>query len=331
MIDLLSIEPHQVSRTMQGYSLLLYGEAKVGKTTTACKFEKHLLLATEKGYSAIPGAMAQPIDSWADLKRAIKQLKDEKVKERFKYIILDTADIAYDLCEKYLCSNYGVNSIGEIPYGAGYGLVAKEFDETIRRIVQLDYGLIMISHSQEKTFTNEKGQEYQKIVPTLGNKARNVVCRLCDIIGYIQSEDKPEGGVKSFLYMRGTPRFMAGSRFKYIPPKIELSYDNLVKAVNEAIDKESSEVGNEYFTDEKQNLYNKFEELDFDELKANFDAIVKKLMTSNSEKDFSEQIAPQINEIVEKYLGKGKKVANCTRGQSEALSLIVDDLTALYG
>lgn len=45
-LDILSIQPHQVSRDMRGYSVFLYGEPKSGKTTIATKFPKHLLLAS---------------------------------------------------------------------------------------------------------------------------------------------------------------------------------------------------------------------------------------------------------------------------------------------
>ena len=161
-INLLNITPHQVSRDMRGYSVFFYGEPKSGKTTIATKFPRHLLLAFEKGYNAIPGAMAQPINSWSEFRKVLRQLKNTEVKEKFETIIVDTADIAYDYCEKYICANakrpdggFGVDTIADIPYGKGYGLVEKEFDECLRSIVQMDYGLVIISHATDKTFTDE--------------------------------------------------------------------------------------------------------------------------------------------------------------------------------
>ena len=47
--------------------------------------------------------MALPINSWADFRKALRQLKDEEIKKKFETIIIDTVDIAYDLCEKYIC------------------------------------------------------------------------------------------------------------------------------------------------------------------------------------------------------------------------------------
>ena len=135
-IDIFSIEPHQVSRNLRGYSVFFYGQPKSGKTTTAAKFENNLLLAFEKGYNAIPGVMAQPINNWAQFRKVLRQLRDPKAKEKFYTITIDTVDIAYDYCAKYICDNairsdgtVGVDNIGDIPYGKGYSLVAKEFDE----------------------------------------------------------------------------------------------------------------------------------------------------------------------------------------------------------
>lgn len=307
------------------------------KTTIATKFPRHLLLAFEKGYNAIPGAMAQPINTWAEFRKVLRQLKDEKVKEQFETIILDTADIAYDLCEKYICANakrpdggFGVDSVSDIPFGKGYTLVAKEYDECLRSIIQMDYGLVLISHSVDKTFKDEQGQEYNQIVPTLGNKPRAIVSRMCDIIGYSRSVQNEEGKTSTKLFMRGTPRYIAGSRFKYTPDYIDFNYQSLVDAIGMAIDKQMEEDGSEYFTDERSNLYKDTRaELDFDELLNSFNTIVNDLIMQKSNEEFKEYWQPRIVQITDRYLGKGMKVSQCSRDQVEALDLIVTDLKEL--
>ena len=336
-INLLDIAPHQVSRDLRGYSVFFYGEPKSGKTTIATKFPRHLLLAFEKGYNAIPGAMAQPINSWAEFKKVLKQLPDPKVKEKFETIIVDTADIAYDLCEKYICANakrsdggFGVDSIGDISFGKGYTIVAKEFDESLRSIVQMGYGLVLISHAVDKTFTDETGKEFNQIVPTLGSKPRNIVSRMCDIIGYSRAIQNEDGTTTTKLFMRGTPRYIAGSRFKYTPDYIDFTYNDLVKAIGDAIDKQMQEDGAEFFTDERTNVYAEVtQELDFDELVATFNNIVNSIIENNDEEKFQNYWQPRIIQITEKYLGKGQKVNQCSREQTEALDLIVTDLKEL--
>ena len=325
--NLLDIKPHQVSRDLRGYSVFLYGEAKSGKTTVATKFPKHLLLAFEKGYNAIPGAMAQPINSWGEFRKALRQLKNDDVRAAFETIIIDTADIAYDYCERYICSNAGVDSIGDIPYGKGYKMAAKEFDEQLRSILQMNYGLVLISHATDKTFKDQNGQEYNQIVPTLDSKPRNIVTRMADIIGYSRIIELPDGEKSTKLFMRGTPRFIAGSRFKYTPDYIDFGYNQLVNAIAEAIDKQAAEEGNECFTDKRSNLYIPVvEELDFDKLMLEFNSLITKLSSESDEETFANYWQPRITQVIEKYLGKGKKVGDTTPDQAEFIFLINNEI-----
>ena len=336
-IDLLSLTPHQVSRDLRGYSVFFYGDPKTGKTTTAAHFPESLLLAFEKGYNAIPGIMAQPINSWAEFRKVLRQLKTEEVKQKFSTIIVDTADIAYDYCVKYICDNakrsdggYGVDAISDIPFGKGYGLVSSEFDETLRSIVQMDYGLVLISHATDKVFTDEQGVEYNKITPTLDKRATNIVSRMADIIGYSRVVKDEKGNQQTRLFIRGTDRYVAGSRFKYTPDSIEFNYNNLTKAIADAIDKQAKETDNKYFTDARSNLYtDTTKELDFDELMTSFNDIINRLIANNEESVFQEFYQPRIMQITDKYLGRGQKVSQMSREQVEALSLIVEDLQEL--
>ena len=321
-IDLLAITPHQVSRDLRGYSVLFYGEPKSGKTTTASKFPNSLLLAFEKGYNTLAGVMVQPVNNWSEFRSVLRELKKDEVKEKFSTIIVDTADIAYEYATKYILANAGVDSISDIPYGKGYGLVGQEFDECLRGILQLNYGLVLISHSTDKVFKDQNGVEFNQIVPTLDKRARLICERMCDIIGYsrtvtetitnAQGETTEVRKVK--LFMREDPRYVDRSRVKYTPDYIDFNYDNLVNAIK----------------DERIYIYKATtKELNFDELVAKFNEIVQNLINNNEQAHFQEYWQPRIIEITDKYLGKNKKVSQCSREQVEALNLIVDDLQEL--
>jgi hypothetical protein len=216
----------------------------------------------------------------------------------------------------------------------GYTLVGKEYDEALRSIVQMNYGLVLISHSQDKTFTDESGKEYNQIVPTLGTRPRNIVSRMCDIIGYSRAVQDAEGKTSTKLFMRGTPRYVAGSRFKYTPDYIDFTYNDLVKAINDAIDKQAAEDGKEFFTEESTNLYtDTTKDLNFDDLMKEFSNIIANIPGSSDGKaeteegiKFRDYWQPRITQIIENYLGKGKKVRDITLDQVEALDLIVTDL-----
>lgn len=160
---------------------------------------------------------------------------------------------------------------------------------------------------------------------------------MCDIIGYTRSIADANGNESVKMFMRGTSRYEAGSRFKYTPDYIDLSYDNLVKAIGDALDKQMAEDGAEFFTETRENAYiDTTSDLNFDDLVAEFSNIIANIpgsadssMETEEGKKFAEYWAPRIVQITDKYLGRGKKVADCNREQVEALSLIVGDLKEL--
>lgn len=276
----------------------------------------------EKGYNALPGVIAQPINSWIEFKKCLKELAILEVQEKYQTIVIDTADIAYAYCEKYICSREGVENVSDIPYGKGYSMIGNEFDESIRKILQLNYGLVLISHSTDKVFKDTDGNEYNQIVPTLDKRGRLICERTCDIIGF-STVVNTENGPQTRLFMRETPRYVAGSRFKYIPDSIEFSYNNLVNAIKEAIDKQAAENGGMYVTDARTQVVTQDVSYDFETLMKQFQDAVGQLMSKNQSN------GPKITSIVEKHLGRGKKVGDCTPDQAEHLSLIIDDLKSL--
>ena len=326
-MGLLDIKPHQVSRDLRGYSVFLYGAPKTGKTTTACQFPGALLLAFEKGYSTIAGAMVQPINSWSEFKKLFIEFKDPAVQARFQTIVMDTADIAYSYCEKYICNKesdakHDYQSVADIPYGKGYALAMEEFDECIRKILQLGYGLVLISHEQDKPMKNERGEEYNQLIPTLDKRARLVCERTCDIIGYCRQVEDAEGNKQVRMFMRETSRYVAGSRFKYTPDSIELTYDNLVKAISEAIDAQENAVQGST-TSEAYNMHTEEVQYDFAALMADVQDVVGHLMATRPE------VEHKIVSIVDKHLGKGRKVSDCTPEQASLVDLILCDLKSL--
>lgn len=321
-INLLDIEPTVVSRDLRGKIVMFYGEPKTGKTTTAVKFPKSLLLAFEKGYNALNNVMAQPINKWSEFKQVLKQLKEPGVQAKFETIIVDTADIMWDLAEKYVVQRESVEKIGDIPFGGGYKMVESEVDECLRSIALMDYGLVMISHAEDKEFTDESGESYQKIVPTLPKKARKIVTRMADIIGYSRTIQDEEGNTTVNLYMRGTPRFEAGSRWKHTPQVIEFNYQNLVDAIADAIDKQEKEDG-VTATDTHVNLYKETSKYDFNDVKQEINTTIKSILEDD------EDNATKITKIVDKHLGKGRRIAEAEEEQVDMLVLILDDLKEL--
>ena len=263
------------------------------------------------------------ITSWKDFKLAVKQLANDKVKEKFQFLGIDTVDIAFDLCEQYICSTNGVQAIGDIPYGGGWVKLKKEFSKIFRDIAMMGYGIIFISHAQEKTI-KENGEEYSRIIPACPSIAANIVNKLVDFIIYIGIEydgSEDETGER-YMYFKGNKYMQAGSRFRYIPEKVKFGYQELVDAVNDAIDKQ---VGADGAVEKGDNFYQS-EIRPFDEVMAEAKEIWGKILN----KDDSDATVSEMNRIIEKNFGSQVLLSQTAPAQQDALELTVSDLEDLY-
>lgn len=319
-INLLDIKPHKVSRDLSGYITYIYGAPKTGKTTLATQMNGALLLAFEPGYHALPGVMAQDVTSWTDMKQVYRELKKPEVKAMFSAIIVDTIDIAADRCKKYICNQNGIEDLGELGYGKGWTKFKDEFNEIFRGLTQMGYAVFFIGHDKPETIDNPDGTKTQKIHPTLSNSTKTVIAGMSDIYGYAHQKNANEMSVLTLRDPSGL--IECGCRFKYMPHEITMSYDNLIGALNTAIDKEAADNNGQFVTNERiesviETTY------DYDALMAEFKDLVTTLMAK------SQTNGAKITSIVETYLGKGKKVGETTPSQAEFIYLIVTDMKEL--
>lgn len=324
-IDIFSITPNVVTRDLSSKSFFIYGEKKSGKTSNAVKFPKAILLATEKGFDMLPGVMAQPINSWGELVTAKRQLlKDakavvdgEKKETTFKSVIVDTADLAYDMCEKYILQKEGAEYLDETEMKRGYKAVEREFDGFFQDICRAGYTLIVISHSTTVQL-KDNGEKYDKIQPTIDKRGLKVLARLVDIMGYSTYETDENGVDHMVLYMRGSKYLEAGSRNKYTSDKIPFTYEALLADMEQAMDKIEAENKGEVISTPTNAFASQSELPDFTETVNTIKQIAKKLNELGKMNDYKA--------VIEKYLGKNRQVRDCDETQVEILGLILAEL-----
>ena len=322
-INLLNIQPHKVSRDLSGYITFIYGPPKVGKTTLATQMPKALLLAFERGYNAIPGVLAQDVNTWGDMKQIFRELKKPEVQEIYKTIVVDTVDIAADLCQKYICNQLGIDNMGDGGWGTNsWSKYKKEFEDVFRGLTMMGYAVVFISHSKTGNDKDQTGKEFGYTKPTTQSSALQIIENMADLYCYARMYLGADGEEKRVLTLRSPAGsgIACGSRFKYIAPEIPLSYDALTKALSDAIDTEAKEHGNKYVTDERD-VGPIVKDYDFDALMSQFEQMVGDLM--NKDQPY---YTPRITQIIEKYLGKGKKMSGVTRDQAELVYLIVNEI-----
>lgn len=316
-IDLLAIQPNKVSRDLSGYITYIYGPGGAGKTTFGSQTKNPLLLAFELGYKALPGVKAQPIQSWGEVKQVLRELKKPEVKNVFNTIVVDTVDIASQLCEKYMCNQLGIENIGDGGWATnGWAKVKKEWEQTWRAFTMEGYAVVFISHSKDKTFTRKDGTTYNQIVPSCPNAYEEIIKNMVDLMGYINIDN----GQRKLVLRSADDSIDCKSRFKMIAHEIPFSYDDLVKALNDAIDGEAKLTDGKFVTDDGFKAP-EIKEYDYDALMNEFQTIVGSLMEKNSATN-----GPKITQIIEKYLGKGKKISETSRDQAEFIHLIVEEI-----
>lgn len=293
---------------------------KTGKTTLAVQMEKALLLAFEPGYHALPGVIAQDVVSWSDMKQVYKELKKPEVKETFSSVIVDTIDIAADRCKKYICQQNGIEDLGELGYGKGWTKFKEEFNEVFRGLTQMGYAVFFIGHDKEVSVDTETGATKTIIRPALSTSTRTVIAGMSDIYGYAHQKYAGENSVLTLRCSDGS--IECGCRFKYIPDEIPMSYTNLINAIQEAISKEAEETHGAFVTTEKMKPI-ETKSYDYDKMMAEIQTLIASIMDKNQSN------APKISSLIEKYLGKNRKVMDCTPDQCEQMELILIDLREL--
>ena len=142
---------------------------------------------------------------------------------------------------------------------------------------------------------------------------------MVDIEGYIDVA----GGERKLILRSADDSVECKCRFAQIEPEIPFSYDNLVSALNKAIDAEAKMTGNKFVTSEKAKVVDT-PKYDYNGLMDEFQKIVGALMAKDEA-----AYRPKVVEITNKVLGRGKKFTECTVDQVELMDLVVNELKAL--
>mgnify|MGYP003113117457 FL=1 len=205
-------------------TLLLYGAPKVGKTTMLSQLNDCLIIDTEKGSRMIEGYI-QEVNSRDELIEtliAIKESKDVK----YKYIAIDTIDKVAEWAERRVCEEEGVNSIADLAFGKGYGLVREKVAKTVSAFKEVADHLIIIGHRKVAYAVTEGSTTVIPESLDLTGKLKNVIMAGADAIGYVYRNDKQE----LMVSFKANDTIEAGSRCPHLKGKeVKFEWKNIYK------------------------------------------------------------------------------------------------------
>ena len=223
-------EKTKLSLDLSSKTLLVYGPPKIGKSTLASQFPDALFLECEPGLNALE-VFKVPTYTWPDFLSACKLVAAGD--HPFKTVIVDTVDNAFKFCSDHICAKHSIEYEGDLPHGKGWAFVKNEWHRVLTRLASLPYGLILVSHAQDKTIETRTG-EYTKTQPSLPDRARGVVLGLVDMILYADTvARKDEQGnllTERIIRTKPHPTYEAGDRTGRLPETLALDFDEFQKA-----------------------------------------------------------------------------------------------------
>lgn len=199
--------------------IMVYGPPKIGKSTFATMNPRALILDADNNGTQFLDCFRIPINDWEEMKKMLKDIVDD---ERFDTIVLDTVDMFWHLCRKYVCKQNGIRHESEDKgFGRIWDFVKTEWMNFIGFFNKANKGVWFVSHAIEKEKKID-GVPRTVVTPTLPGTASRMVMAMCDEIFYIDQDE--EGKRKMFLVPQSG--IECGGRLSNFGLNKDISFDN---------------------------------------------------------------------------------------------------------
>jgi hypothetical protein len=233
-MGLLPTEKTPIKRDIRDFSILLYGENKIGKSTWASQAEGAIFISTEPGLNSLE-VFQVPCHTWSTFLELCVEIKQGD--HHYRTVVIDTIDNLYRMCLEHTCKQFNVKTPSEGDSTDIYGTTNKLLNRMLTGLALLPYGLILISHAKEKQVKTRLGK-VPKITPTLSDGATRVVMDLVDFILYAGLEDVTDNetgaivGTERVIHCQPTTIYEAGNRSQFaIPDPLPLDYHAFAAAL----------------------------------------------------------------------------------------------------
>jgi hypothetical protein len=225
------------------YRLLIHGVDAVGKSTFGANAPRPVFIGTEDGTEHLDVARFPMPQDWADILEAVRSMTETE--SEYKTLVIDSLDWAEPTLWRHVCQKGNVSSIEDFGggFGKGYNAALDEWRvllATLERL-QRDRGVnvILIAHSFIKKFANPEGEDFDRYILKLNEKAAGLIREWCGGVYFanyetfaIKDKAKRVRGVSTgarLLYTQRTAAYDAKDRYG-LPEQLPLSWEEFEKA-----------------------------------------------------------------------------------------------------
>lgn len=207
----------------------VYGAPFSGKTTLADQFPDAIMLNTDGNLNSFSSPVVevkeqlngrQVIDMWTVFKDVITDLQKGS---DFKTIVVDLVEDTFEACRRYCYVKLGIEHESDNGFKA-WDYVRNEFLTTFKRLMTLNYDIVLISHEDmSKDITKKSGDKITSIRPNISDKLANKISGMVDIVARVVVE-----GDDRTLNFKSDEVVFGGGRLKLNQTQIPLNYNALM-------------------------------------------------------------------------------------------------------
>lgn len=220
-------------------TLWIYGAPFSGKTWFANAFPNPLMLNTDgntdfvnapvqpiRNEVSVEGRMTKTTLAWEIFKDTIVEL--EKKQNDFQTIIVDLLEDCYEHCRIYMYGKLNIEHESDNSFKA-WDMVKTEFLSTLKRLLNLPYDIILISHEDmTKDFTKKTGDKVTRIAPNIQEKAGLKIAGMVHIVARVVSDDN-----ERWMTFKTSEVEFGGGRLGITARKIPLDYEEFARLYEE--------------------------------------------------------------------------------------------------
>lgn len=168
--------------------IMMIGVEGVGKSTAGAAMPNPIFICGEDG---LVGNQFNDVNSftpssWEDVIAFCDELATEKTE--FKSLVIDSLDWLEPMLYEFVCKKYGkgkVSHIEDFGFGKGYVLALTEISNLLIKFDKLNalgFTILVLAHSQIKTFQNPDGDNFDRYEPKVNVKVAGKVKEWCDAV-----------------------------------------------------------------------------------------------------------------------------------------------------